>query len=154
MRRDGLEKINGKPDIFRLTELGDGLVRERLLRIGMSRRMWEAASPDTRQTVRDALRAMEVLEKAAFIAVAGSTPDVHSSAAKLLGRMVSLLNRDARDPNGFQRRKAKAVGHLVGASTLRRLEMVLDTVKEEARQVRRERTCRLSALEPMPTEPR
>ena len=125
--------------LIRLIERRDGTVRDRLLRIGLTKAWWEAARPAVRRDVRDACRALDVLEEAATDALLSREPEIADAAHNLLRRMAELVKRDARSPHGLEKRKAKRWGSTEAPFVVPKIGAALAAAKAEALAARRDR---------------
>lgn len=148
---DGLEMVGSrrgrKAAHFRLIERRDGTVRDRLLRIGLTKAWWEGARPDLRCDVRDACRALDFLEEAATDALLSREPEIADAAHDLLRRVAELVKKDARSPRGLERRKAKRWGSIEARFVVPKIEAALAAAKAEARSARRDKYADAEWLE-------
>jgi len=123
-----------RPDGFHMLIVGDGEIRDRLGRLGVTLQQWKALSPEQRQQVIQAGRAIRFLE----FALTGYIKHgevVQVGSGKVLDKVIKLASKEKKSGRGLASEKKRA-------SNFRAAHRLTDILLPHLRRVQKERKLR------------
>lgn len=134
------------PELFGLGPGSSSEVHDRLVRLSVTRIVWEGVSEETRETVRETLGLITWLELNIKSLLDGSE-SAERYAKGMLRQYLDLKKEETERFKGFRQRTLRGLFLRAARDLLNELKEVLKSVKEEDKSVRRDSYAKANWLD-------